>query len=180
MTDQLNPENASTPDLEEQLREREGAWPKTTEELVAVITELLSAQHSYGSCVYAMSLSAEAAFNYVASTLGASGFQASCANLDFFRRSRSIKGPFSIVTTENYLYPQYKHKHDELRQRMEEAAAKRALEKVNELVATGPNIAGPHPNVWRHWLRLIEHYLFDEFYANSDAWMAWYKNSQAR
>jgi len=38
--------------------------------------------------------------------LGVTGFQSSCADLSFLRRSRHIEGPFMIMMAENALYPQ--------------------------------------------------------------------------
>lgn len=99
------------PDLatmtEEQLRELNMPWPKTKEELDEMISTLVERQHDYGTAVYAMSLSAIAAYHYVANQLGVSGFQASCADLDFIRRARCLKGPFRFHSYEQALYPQY-------------------------------------------------------------------------
>lgn len=89
---------------EHQLREEEVITPKSVKELTKYINDLVKQKHDYGTCVYAMSMAATAAFNYVSSELGVSGFQASCADLDFIRRSRGIKGPFMIVDLYDELY----------------------------------------------------------------------------
>lgn len=89
---------------EHQLREEEVITPKSVKELTKYINDLVKQKHDYGTCVYAMSMAATAAFNYVSSELGVSGFQASCADMDFIRRSRGIKGPFMIVDLYDELY----------------------------------------------------------------------------
>jgi hypothetical protein len=91
---------------EKQMRETKVPTPKTPEELTAYITSLVEGDHDYGTCVYAMSMAANAAFNYVASNLGVTGFQASCADMDILRRTRSME-VFSINNMESLLYPQY-------------------------------------------------------------------------
>ena len=40
---------------------------------------------------------AVAAFNFVVRQLGVSGFQSSCADLDFIRRTRHLDGPFMLI-----------------------------------------------------------------------------------
>lgn len=91
---------------ETEMRETKEKRPCTPAQLNEYIESLVDRQHDYGTCVYAMSLAAVAAFNYVAHKLGVSGFQSSCADLDFLRRTRSLKGPFMIVKAEDALYPQ--------------------------------------------------------------------------
>lgn len=89
---------------ESKLRDSATPWPKTETELSDYILSLVEQEHDYGSCVYAMSLAAVAAFNYVADRLGATGFQSSCADLDFIKRIRHIKGPFMILDVADELY----------------------------------------------------------------------------
>jgi hypothetical protein len=91
---------------EQELRETEVGYPKSKEELMEYIDSLLNRTHDYGTCVYAMSMSAVAAFNYIAHCIGATGFQASCADLDILRRTRHIE-IFRLIDYENFLYPQY-------------------------------------------------------------------------
>lgn len=97
--------DAGVPD-EKHLRESKAPWPKTETELTDYIKTLVDRPHDYGTCVYAMSLAATATFNYVASKLGCSGFQAGCADMDIIRRTRDIEN-FSITVWDNLLYPQY-------------------------------------------------------------------------
>lgn len=92
---------------EEQMRSAPDPLPKTPEQLSEYIAALVDRPHDYGTCVYAMSLAAVAAFNYVAHKLGVTGFQANCADLDIIRRTRSLKHGFTILDASNILYPQY-------------------------------------------------------------------------
>jgi hypothetical protein len=92
---------------EAQLRESKVPSPKAPEDLSAYIGALVDRPHDYGTAVYAMSMAAVAAFNYAASKLGVSGFQASCADMDIIRRTRSMRGPFILIDGANALYPQY-------------------------------------------------------------------------
>ena len=92
---------------EQELRDMKVDWPDSVTQLRLIIDTLCNREHDYGTCVYAMSMAAEATFKYVAHKLGVSGFQASCADLDFLRRTRRMKAGFSILNYENLLYPQY-------------------------------------------------------------------------
>jgi len=124
---------------------------KSAEELSAYIDKLVSREHDYGTCVYAMSMAAEAAFNYVAGALGVTGFQASCADLDFIRRTRSMDCPFAIVNGEDMLYPQYNIHGDvsKMLKGWSEWAGKEAAKKIKENANSGV-----HHEVWNHWLKL--------------------------
>lgn len=106
-------ESATT---EAAMRDTKAPWPQNRRQLDEYIDSLVEREHDYGTCVYAMSLAAEAAFNYVAHKLGTTGFQSSCADLDFIRRTRSIEGPFILLNGQDCLYPQYN-----LREKLEEA-----------------------------------------------------------
>lgn len=135
---------------EMQMREADVPWPKSEEELVEYVRSLVDRPHDYGTCVYAMSMAATAAFYYVSNRLGVTGFQASCADMDILRRTRHLKHGFRIVDYGDLLYPQYWD--DELRpiflaalkengERYAEAA-RALLERSN---------GGAHPNVRAHW-----------------------------
>lgn len=136
---------------EQQMREEEVPTPKTSRQLSAYIDELVDRQHSYGTCVYAMSMAATAAFNYVASKLGVTGFQASCADLDVLRRTRRIEGPFMILFARDLLYPQYDlhAKVDEMADDARGWLSAEARKKLNE----SPDA---HPDVVAHWKRLAK------------------------
>lgn len=136
------------------LREAEAPHPKTVEELAAVIKALTERDNDYGTCVYAMSIVATAAFNYVANQVGVSGFQASCADLDILRRTRRIAGPFMLVDLNDTLYPQY-----DVQAKVAEYIAKNRdwqREEARKLLAKhalGDNV---HPDVLAHWRKLAE------------------------
>ena len=135
---------------EEELRDVKDPQPHSIEDLNSITQALVDRQHDYGTCVYAMSLSAIAAFNYVAGELGVTGFQASCADLDFIRRSRSIEGPFMIMTLKDSLYPQY-----DLQGRVQEfidSNAKWRKEQAQKLLAEDKDFV--HPDVLAHWMEL--------------------------
>ena len=136
--------------LEAQLREQPAAWPKTMAELTKTINGLVDQKHDYGTCVYAMSLSAVAAFNYVSHKLGVTGFQASCADLDFLRRTRSMECPFLIIKAEDLVFPQYDVRAKlelwiaECREWVKEEAKKKLKESKGHA----------HPDVIAHWKKL--------------------------
>lgn len=137
---------------EKEMREAPSPWPKTEEELMSYIDSLVQRQHDYGTCCYAMSLAATAAFNYVASRLGTTGFQASCADLDFIRRSRGIKGPFMMINAEDMVYPQYDI-HGKVNEFLAESKPWAAEQAKKNLVEAGDHA---HPNVVAHWKKLAE------------------------
>jgi hypothetical protein len=151
---------------EAEMGKAETPWPETMEQLVEFIESCIAAINApadenhedtggaYGRCIYAMSHAAVAAFHYVAKHEGVSGFQASCADLDFIRRIRSIKGPFILLKLDDCMYPQY-----DLQKRLpefmeenkgwlcEEAKSQLELNKEN------PNV---HPKVRAHWEKLAK------------------------
>jgi hypothetical protein len=136
---------------EAEMREAKVPWPLTPEQLTEYVESLVHKTHDYGTCCYAMSMAAEAAFNYVAHCLGVTGFQSSCADLDFLRRTRSMKGPFMILKAEDMLYPQY-DLPEKLAKAMEEWKPwlkEEAAKKLN-----GNSTA--HPNVISHWKELAK------------------------
>jgi hypothetical protein len=82
-------------------------WPKSEDELVAYIREMVAWGTTYGRCVYSMSYASVATFNYISYQLGVTGFQASCADLDILRHTRLMKHGFMILNAHDLLYPQY-------------------------------------------------------------------------
>lgn len=139
---------------EQELRESKAPWPKTEEELLSYIKELLEQEHDYGTCVYAMSLSAQATFNYVSHKLGVTGFQASCADLDFLRRTRNIDNGFMILSYDNLLYPQYcteerfptwKKLIKDNKNNLSKAASKLLNDRKDA-----------HPDIINHWKKLAK------------------------
>lgn len=142
---------AGVPD-EEELRDMDAPWPKSLDELTEFIRSMVDRPHSYGTCPYATSLAAVAAFYYVASQLGITGFQASCADLDVLRRTRHLEGPFAILNARKLLYPQYNLYQDACR--LIDEWKPWAAEEARKELAENPEA---HPNVIAHWRRLAEH-----------------------
>lgn len=137
---------------EQQMREAEAPTHDTSAELAAYIDSLTEREHDYGTCVYAMSLAAVAAFNHVARKLGVTGFQASCADMDIIRRTRRFTSGFRILDYGDLLYPQYRDKFDSCAfdaLLVEHASdlAKQARQKLAE----SPNA---HPDALAHWALL--------------------------
>lgn len=136
---------------EQQMRDQKVPFLDNKEDLSKFIQALVDRPHEYGTCVHAMSMAAVVAFNYVAKQLGCTGFQSSCADLDFIRRTRMIQEPFYLVTLRKVFYPQYniteeiqefiKKNKDWIR---EEAKRKMDTDDINNV----------HPEVWAHWQRL--------------------------
>jgi len=137
---------------EDELRECKKPWPKEMDELVSFIKTMTERKHNYGTCVYAMSLSALATFNFVASKLGVTGFQASCADLDFLARCRGMKEGFKVLDYHDLLYPQMKYKFVESswEHLIEENKIKLAM-TAKQNIKDAPNA---HPDVMAHWEKL--------------------------
>lgn len=138
-----------TAQTEAEMRAAKEVWPLTEKQLLEYIASLVDRQHEYGTCVYALSLAASAAFNYVAGQLGVTGFQASCADLDFLRRTRSIKGPFILLKAEDALFPQSlpREKLDRAEVEWLPWLKEEAKKKLTES-------GGAHPAVLAHWKEL--------------------------
>lgn len=131
------------------LRAARIGFPKSEDDLLAIIRPLVERGHDYGTCVYAMSIAAEATFNYVASVLGCTGFQASCADLDLVRRTRGIEGPFAIFKADNLCYPQY-DLPAKFREWMEgEDTAKWVAEECQRMLDEASGVEAP--SVVEHW-----------------------------
>ena len=142
---------------EKELRETKVKWPKSKEELIEYIDSLVEREHDYGTCVYAMSMAAVAAFYYVSHKLGVTGYQASCADMDILRRTRSLKNGFRLIDYEKLLYPQYlNNEHfptkEELMNEVGEQLAEAAKKKLEE---TNGEV---HPNVKHHWENIVNLY----------------------
>lgn len=133
---------------EKELRESSIPAPKTMEELHSYIDSLVDRPHDYGTCVYAMSLSALAAFNYIASKLGVTGFQAGCAEIEFISRSRRWECGGAVIDYSNLLWPQYSESISGFRELVYHAAPQ-LVDKAQELLSQ-------HPDSWAaDWWRSI-------------------------
>jgi hypothetical protein len=136
---------------EKEMREAADPWPCTEKQLLEYVKSLVDRDQDYGTCVYAMSLAALAAFHFAAHKLGVTGFQASCADLDFIRRTRSLKGPFMLIKAEDALYPQ-RDPVEKLHEAMREWIPWIQEQASIKLRENG----GAHPAVVAHWKRLTE------------------------
>jgi len=139
----------STATTEKEMREETVPSPQTIAELIEYISSLTEREHDYGTCVYAMSMVATAAFNFVASKQGVTGFQASCADLDILRRTRMIKGPFILLKGEDALYPQY-----DLPGRLNEALESWKPFLAEQAALKLAETHSAHPDVIAHWKKL--------------------------
>ena len=101
-------EAIATAGVPNEMQMREATVPifDTLEELMAHIRGLVERPHSYGTCVYAMSHAAVAAFKYVARALQVTGSQAGCADLDILRHTRHWEWG-QLLDYNDLLYPQY-------------------------------------------------------------------------
>jgi len=142
---------------EKEMRESVVPWPRTSEQLIKYLNFLAEHNNDYGMAVYCMSMGALAAFYYMSHIVGATGFQASCADMDFLKRSRRMKDGFRILDYEKLLYPQHINSEefpsaDDLLkdQDLVNRLGKIAKQRLDEL--SGPDAA--HPNVIAHWEKL--------------------------
>ena len=145
--------------------------PKTEEELLAYIRQALTFDlpterpedpvemakdedwgRAYADAADALWKCALAAFNYAADQVGASGWQASFAELAFLQHSRGLKGPFAIIDANDMLFPQY-----DIRARVEKYleewrpwAVEQAKAKLAEWEGRGRG-DGPAPRVRERW-----------------------------
>lgn len=140
-------ESAST---EPEMRDAKVPSIRTKEQLSEYIESLTQRSHDYGTCVYAMSMAATAAFNYAAHVLEVTGFQASVAELDVLRRTRGIEGPFMVIKGEDFLYPQCTPE-----KKLYEAELEWAPWLKEEAAKKLANMEYPvHPDVEAHWRAL--------------------------
>ena len=134
--------------------------PKThssVDELGRFIEELVNREHDYNTCVPAMSLAAYAAFNYVAHKLGVTGFQASCADSEFIRRTRNWKHGGRLIDYGNLLYPQYltEAHFPSLQTLLKEQASMLAKAAKKLLDEQRDGELRSHPDVEAHWRHLV-------------------------
>lgn len=129
-----------------------GFKPKTSEELNKYIAEKINKQHDYNTSAQALHDITVATFNYAASQLGNSGFQASYAALQFVGTVNGYDGPYGVLKGEDMLYPQYDSLVDTAAKWDKEWAqwageeAKKLLEEHEEGLV--------HPDVRSHWEEL--------------------------
>ena len=138
---------------EQEMREVEVPTFDNADALAGYIKSLVEREHDYGTCVYAVSMAATAAFNFVARALGVTGFQASCADMDVLRRTSRMKHGFAILDYADLLYPQCRKKFDRLKWDRLIANNINGLSKAAALnLEESPNA---HPDVVAHWKDLV-------------------------
>lgn len=144
-----------TATTEAEMRDHEVPTLKSVDDLVTYINSLLEREHEYGTAVYAMSLAATAAYNFVASKLGVTGAMAGLAALDTLRRIKHIDGPFMVVKGQDMLYPQCwpEQKFYKVLDEWMPWASAEAGKLLEEHAKTG--FAHVHPNVLQHWKTLF-------------------------
>lgn len=141
------------PTTESEMRNKKVSTPQSITELADYVNGLVEREHDYGTCVYAMSMAATAAFNFVASKLGVTGFQASCADLDILRRTRNMQCPFLLLKADDMLYPQY-----DLHQKLQEAMTKWKPWAANQARRLLAESTSAHPEVIQRWRELAAHH----------------------
>lgn len=148
----------------------ENPWPQTMNDLVEIVDNEVACAHDYNTVVDAMATAAVAAMNYVAHELGASGFQASCADLEIVKRTRHLDCPFALLTADSMLFPQYDppsikaiEYEAEWTEWAQEEARKKLREDDAEPTFTTDDDEGNeiqlrrvHPNVRAHWEELAD------------------------
>lgn len=124
------------------------------EALIVALRERLAKVQNYEDCVDAMAGAALDAFNLVAKALSVTGWQASCAELEFVRRSRGIDGPWGIYAMHDALYPQY-----DLVGRLEKMRhADTTVKWLGDCAEYALAVYGPQgaaPRVTAHWIKLV-------------------------
>lgn len=139
---------------EKEMRDSEPPTPKTLEELTAYLETLVERPHDYGTCVYAMSHAAVAAFNFVAGRLGVTGFQASVADLDVLRWTRGLERG-AIADYKKLLYPQCLDEFRSARELLVDPEIRPWLaKKARELLADRCEYTSSE--VARHWKMLAD------------------------
>ena len=92
----------------EEFSKMEKPWPDNIQELTSYIEEVKEKYNtSYNDAVYGPALAAIAAFNYTATQMGLSAFQADYSEMLSLEKIRNIKHGFEILNFDNLLYPQY-------------------------------------------------------------------------
>lgn len=123
----------------------------TRDELMAFIDEKVGQEHDYNTSADALWQTAEATFNYVASELGATGFQASYAALKLLGKINGYNCPFAVVKAEELVFPQY-DVAGKVAGWLESWKPWAADEARKKLAESDPEHV--HPDVWSHWERL--------------------------
>ena len=134
-------------------------WFKTEDELIAYIREMLAwpggatdGGEGYGRCVHAMSNAALAAYRYIGGKLGVTGFQASCADMQFLVDSRGMKHGALLLDGNDVLYPQY----DLVEKAREFVESLRNSADIRQAAAENLAKGRGVENVRAHWQAIVD------------------------
>ena len=134
---------------EKEMRDTKCPWPKSESELIRFIRNITKENDEYGKAVYCMSLASVATFQYMSHILGVTGFQASCADMDFLSRTRNLE-MWEILSYEDMLYPQYNYKFENVITR-DVFNWMRNKAEIN--ITSHPDA---HPDVITHWRNIVK------------------------
>ena len=122
--------------------------PQNEIELFEIIRILAERKHDYVTTILAMSIASVAAKRYIGHVLGATGFQAGEADLDYIRRERHLK-KFLIIDIEKLLYPQFwNEEHFPSKETLLKQNLKWLKRKIRENMKESQSVA---PHVKAHW-----------------------------
>lgn len=133
-------------------------WPKSQNELVDYLNGLYSppdepTEAGYEAAANALWKGALAAFRYMTNVVGATGFQASWAELEFLKHSRNLNCSFAILKADDMLYPQHESPVAKAI-RLEGEWLQEVAQKARDRIAEADGHV--HPNVLAHWKLLVE------------------------
>lgn len=125
---------------------------RNQKDLSALIREITSYDHDYGTIVYGCMAAMEAAFNVVNRSPqgGITGFQASCLGWECIRKFMSIEPPCRLQDFNNLLYPQYA---DRFEKTISDEIWKDIQAKAQEKLDKEKRHA--HPDVVAHWKKIV-------------------------
>jgi hypothetical protein len=151
MVDQIP---ATPPTLEQlkdaiDLRIRQVTEATPQEEMTLENSDLFG--DGYMKCIEAMRDAAVMAFDYVASELGVTGFQASVAALQAYGMVMHIDGPFMMLQLRDALYPQSNPVERVEEWLSQESSRTWLQEQVAERMGDTFIPEGIHPTVLAHW-----------------------------
>ncbi len=134
---------------ENRMRDEKVPTLGSVEELAEYVRGLVDRPHDYGTSVYAMSMAAVAAFNFVAGRLGVTGLQASCADMDILARTRGWRWG-RLLDYEKLLYPQFRGDFSSWDDLLDEHSGELAKRAAVLLAEKGDYAAQSVQDHWRH------------------------------
>lgn len=139
---------------------------RTTNALVALINELASYEHDYGTIVYAVAAVAVQAAKVMDRQPcgGITGFQAGAVFWTFWQRWLREDGPARIIKYEDMLFPQYER---HFTQRTISAGTWKWLQE--QAKRHSDTVTDAHPDVMAHWTRIVSGVVPFGYAAEDDA-----------